>query len=125
LDLPEEPPGTIEIAIPNQGGQTETKLGRKSSPDPGRSLATSPPFWGRKGALGLSLPADLGVFFNEGPKLIHLDLGELEIPKEHLADLFTMQGGHGQPPPDGIEFDFQEPGRWLEAPGLRPEDATP
>jgi hypothetical protein len=58
----------------------------------------------------LSAQGDLGVFFNEGPKLIHLDLGELEVSKEHITDLFTMQGGNGQPLPDRIEFDFQDPG---------------
>jgi hypothetical protein len=58
----------------------------------------------------LSVQGDLGVFFNEGPKLIHLDLGELEVPKEHITDLFTMQGGNGQPLPDGIELDFQHTG---------------
>jgi len=58
----------------------------------------------------LSAQGDLGVFFNEGPKLIHLDLGELEVSKEHITDLFTMQGGNGQPLPDRIELDFQDPG---------------
>jgi hypothetical protein len=58
----------------------------------------------------LSVQGHLGVFFNEGPKLIHLDLGEFEIPKEYITDLFTMQGGNGQPLPDGIELDFQDPG---------------
>jgi hypothetical protein len=56
----------------------------------------------------LSAPGDLGVFFNEGPKLIHLDLGEFEVPKKHITDLFAMQGGNGQPLPDGIELDFQD-----------------
>jgi hypothetical protein len=60
--------------------------------------------------LGLSVQGDLGVFFNEGPKLIHLDLREFEIPKKDLTDLFTMQGGNGQPLADGIELDFQNPG---------------
>jgi hypothetical protein len=58
----------------------------------------------------LSVHGDLGVFFNEGPKLIHLDLGEFEVPKEHITDLFTMQGGNGHPPPDGIELDLQDTG---------------
>jgi hypothetical protein len=39
-----------------------------------------------------------------------LHLGEFEVPKEHITDLFTMQGGNGQPPPDGIELDLQDPG---------------
>jgi hypothetical protein len=58
----------------------------------------------------LSVHGDLGVFFNEGPKLIHLDLGEFEVPEKHVTDLFTMQGGNGQPLADGIELDFQDPG---------------
>jgi hypothetical protein len=58
----------------------------------------------------LSVQGDLGVFFNEGPKFIHLDLGEFEVPKEHITDLFTMQGGNGQPLPNGIELDFQDAG---------------
>jgi hypothetical protein len=58
----------------------------------------------------LSVQGNLGVFFNEGPKLIHLDLGEFELPKEHITDLLTMQGGNGQPLPDGIELDFQDSG---------------
>jgi len=41
LNLPEESTGTIEIAIPDHGGQPETKLGSKGSPDPGRSQATA------------------------------------------------------------------------------------
>ena len=40
----------------------------------------------------MSVQGDFGVFFNEGPKFIHLDLGEFEVPKEHITDLFTMQG---------------------------------
>jgi len=39
-----------------------------------------------------------------------LDLGKLEIPKEHVADLLTMQSGRSQPPPDGIELDLQDSG---------------
>jgi len=39
-----------------------------------------------------------------------LDLGEFEIPKEHIINLVTMQGGHGQPLPDGIELNFQNSG---------------
>jgi hypothetical protein len=58
----------------------------------------------------LSFHGDFGVFFNEGPKLIHLHLGELEIPKEQVTDLFTMGSGHGQPPADGIELDLQDAG---------------
>jgi hypothetical protein len=58
----------------------------------------------------LSVQGDFGVFFNEGPKLIHLDLGELEVSKEHVTDLFTMQSGHGQPLPDRIQLDPQDPG---------------
>jgi hypothetical protein len=59
---------------------------------------------------GLSVQGDLGGFLNEGPKLIHLDLGEFGVPKEQIVDLLTMEGGNGQPPPDGIELDFQESG---------------
>jgi hypothetical protein len=58
----------------------------------------------------LSIQRDLGVFFNEGPKLIHLHLGEFEVSKEHITDLLTMQGGNSQPRPDGIELDFQDTG---------------
>jgi hypothetical protein len=58
----------------------------------------------------LSIQGDLGVFFNEGPKLIHLHLGKFEVPKKHITDLLTMQGGNGQPLPDGIELDFQDSG---------------
>jgi hypothetical protein len=39
-----------------------------------------------------------------------LDLGEFEVPKEQITDLLTMQSGNGQPLPDGIELDFQDPG---------------
>ena len=91
LNLSKESTGTIMITIPNQRNQTATKLGSK-------------------GFLGLSLQRDLGVFFNEGPKFIHLDLGKLEIPEEHVANLFAMQGGGGQPPPDGIKLDLQDSG---------------
>jgi hypothetical protein len=66
----------------------------------------------------LSVQGDLGVFFNEGPKLIHLDLREFEVPKEQVADLFTMQSGNGQPLPDGIELDFQDPGGASKAQAL-------
>lgn len=48
LNLPEESTGTIEIAIPDQGGQPKTKLGSKGPPDPGRSQATTPPFWRKR-----------------------------------------------------------------------------
>jgi hypothetical protein len=55
----------------------------------------------------------LGVFFNEGPKLIHLDLGKLEVSevsKEHIGNMFTMQSSNGQPLADGIELDLQDAG---------------
>jgi len=39
-----------------------------------------------------------------------LDLGEFEVSKEQITDLFTMEGGNGQPLPDGIELDFQDSG---------------
>jgi len=58
--------------------------------------------------LGLSIQGDFGVFFNKGPKFIHLDLGKPEIPEEHVADLLTMQRGGGEPPPNGIELDLQD-----------------
>jgi hypothetical protein len=60
--------------------------------------------------LGLSLQRDFGVFFNEGPKFIHLDLRKLEIPEKHIVNLFAMQGGRGQPPPDCIKLDLQNSG---------------
>jgi hypothetical protein len=44
LNLPEESTGAIEVAVPDQGGQAETKLRSKSPPDPGRSQATAPSF---------------------------------------------------------------------------------
>jgi hypothetical protein len=52
----------------------------------------------------------LGVFFNEGPKLIHLHLGELKVPEELITDLFTMGSSHSQPPADRIELDLQNAG---------------
>jgi len=58
----------------------------------------------------LSVQGDFGVFFNEGPKLIHLHLGEMEIPKELVTDLFTMGSRHSQPSSDGIELDLQDAG---------------
>jgi hypothetical protein len=60
--------------------------------------------------LGLSIQGDFGVFFNKGPKFIHLDLRKSKIPKEHVVDLFTMQRGGGEPSPNGIELDLQDSG---------------
>ena len=63
LNLPEESTGTIEIAIPDHGGQPETKLGSKGSPDPGRSQATAAPFLGKKRDSGVAGPGRSGCFF--------------------------------------------------------------
>jgi len=63
LDLPEESTGTIEIAIPDQGDQSETKLGSQGPPDPGRSQATSPPFLGTKRDVGIVGPGRSWCFF--------------------------------------------------------------
>jgi hypothetical protein len=63
LNLPEESAGTIEIAIPDQRGQTETKLGSKGPPDPGRSQATAPPFLGKKRGPGVVRQGASWCFF--------------------------------------------------------------
>jgi hypothetical protein len=47
-----------------------------------------------------------------------LDLGKVEIPKEHVANLLTMQSGRGQPAPDSIELDLQDSGGTTKAKAL-------
>ncbi len=54
-----------EIQIPNQRGQTGTKLGSKGPPDPGHSQATGRTFGERNGPPGLSVHRDLGVFLTK------------------------------------------------------------
>lgn len=63
LNLSEESAGAIEIAISDQGGQSETKLRSKGPPDPGGSQATSPPFLRRKRSLGVVGPGRSWCFF--------------------------------------------------------------
>jgi hypothetical protein len=110
LNLSKESAGTVEVTIPNQRSQTETKFRSKGSPDPRGPQASTPTLWKEKGCLGIIAPMRFWWFFFEGPKFIHLDLGEFEVPKEHIVDLLTMQGGRGQPPPDRIKLDLQDSG---------------
>ena len=62
-DLPQEPPGTIKISIPYQRIQTETKLWRKGTPNPGRPQTTAPTFLEQKRGSGVVGPWRFWCFF--------------------------------------------------------------
>ena len=47
------------------------------------------------------------VFFNEGPKLIHLYLRTGDLTQQLAADMLAVPGCHCQPVADGVQLDFR------------------